>query len=136
MRINDKPLNQEIEIEQTIQLYNSIFENFDQNPADVKFKCLCGSINHFHLHYRDKAFALSDLYEKKILKKQTILNCKMGVELPNGEIVADINLYSSVYNTFKCPFCNEHYLIVYGVGEPNNNRFVCRVTGVFTYKIK
>ncbi|MFK8299033.1 hypothetical protein ACI76O_11665 [Capnocytophaga cynodegmi] len=131
-----KPLDSPIEIVNTMKLYNSVFEEFDQKPAEIKFMCLCGNLNHIYLKFMEKAFPMSDLYEKNILDKQTILKHKMGVELPDGNLVADKNLAISLYDTFECPDCKKQFLVVYAVGEPNNNRFVCRVTGVFNYQFK
>ncbi len=133
---NIQPLVAPIEVMKTVQLYSYIFENFDQKPAVIKFMCMCGNLNHIHLHYMERAFLFSDLYEKGILDKQTILEYKMGKEMPNGEVVVDKKLQTSLYNTFECPFCKEQFLMVYGVGELNPNRFICCLSGVFNYKFK
>ena len=116
MQISNIPLSKPIVITATLELYQYVFEQFDQRPAHLKFKCVCENFDTFDLHYGEKAFPFNDLYEKGILSKQTVLTIKIKPIL---------------YTIVECPHCHKQILIAYRVSEPNNNRFVCEIAGVF-----
>lgn len=118
MQISNIPLSKPIVITATLQLYQYVFEQFDQRPAHLKFKCVCENFDTFDLHYGEKAFSFNDLYEKGILSKQTVLTIKIKPIL---------------YTIVECPHCHKQILIAYRVSEPNNNRFVCEIAGVFIF---
>ena len=116
MQISNIPLSKPIVITATLQLYQYVFEQFDQRPAHLKFKCVCENFDTFDLHYGEKAFSFNDLYKNGILSKQTVLTIKIKPIL---------------YTIVECPHCHKQILIAYRVSEPNNNRFVCEIAGVF-----
>lgn len=113
-----KTLSKPIVITDTLQLYQYVFEEFDQKPARLKFKCVCENFNTFDLHYGTKAFLFNDLYKKGILSQQTLLATKVEPTL---------------YTIVECPHCHKQILIAYRVREPNNNRFVCEIAGAFIF---
>lgn len=121
MQISNTPLSSPIVITTTLQLYQYVFEEFDQKPAHLKFKCVCENFNTFDLHYGTKAFLFNDLYKKGILSQQTLLATKVEPTL---------------YTIVECPHCHKQILIAYRVREPNNNRFVCEIAGAFIFEEK
>ena len=116
-----KTLSNPIVITDTLQLYQYVFEEFDQKPAHLKFKCVCENFNTFDLHYGTKAFLFNDLYKKGILSQQTLLATKVEPTL---------------YTIVECPHCHKQILIAYRVREPNNNRFICEIAGAFIFEEK
>ena len=62
---------------------------------------------------------------------------KVSATSPLKEVnVVDRTLYSSRYILKECEFCSQKNLIIFGLGEPNPNRFVCKIAGVWSYEEK
>lgn len=94
-----KTLSSPIVITTTLQLYQYVFEEFDQKPARLKFKCVCENFNTFDLHYGTKAFLFNDLYKisktsiNYLFKKQYIII-----------LISFSSFFTQISSEIICPF--------------------------------
>ncbi|MFK7061507.1 hypothetical protein [Flavobacterium oreochromis] len=126
-----------IRILQKLETNIKLFENHDQKPAVFNYYCSnCHTLNTVSIDFFQISRDTDELLKSQILTEEEILKQKMLVKDSTGELVVDNALYSSRYITEECKFCSQKILIVFGLGEPNPNRFVCKIAGVWSYEEK
>ncbi|OXA75603.1 hypothetical protein [Flavobacterium columnare] len=114
-----------------------LFENHDQKPAVFNYYCSnCNALNTVSIDFFQISSDTDELVKNQILTEEEILNHKMLIKNSTGELVVDRTLYSSRYILKECEFCSQKNLIIFGLGEPNPNRFVCKIAGVWSYEEK
>lgn len=111
----------------------TLFDNHDQEPAVFTYYCSnCNSSNIVSIDFFQISSDVNELVKNQILTEEELLNHKMLIKNAIGELVVERTLYSSRYILKECEFCSQKNLIIFGLGEPNPNRFVCKIAGVWS----
>lgn len=113
----------------------TLFDNHDQKLAVFTYYCSnCNSSNIVSIDFFQISSDVNELIKNQILTEEELLNHKMLIKNVSSELVVDRTLYSSRYILKECEFCLQKNLIIFGLGEPNPNRFVCKIAGVWSYQ--
>lgn len=113
----------------------TLFDSHDHKPAVFTYYCSnCNSSNIVSIDFFQISSDTDELVKNQILTEEVLLNHKMLIKNVASELVVDRTLYSSRYILKECEFCLQKNLIIFGLGEPNPNRFVCKIAGVWSYQ--
>lgn len=111
----------------SLQISASHFENHDVKPAVFHFYCsCCSALNHVCIEF----FQISE-HIVQLTKSLSMSENELAVQLNlRHKCLSDLRFFAG-----NCVGCKQTFVVVFNSYEPNNNRFVCDVMGVWNYEV-
>jgi len=131
----DKPLK----IIDKSHLCQDEFTNNQLTPSVVtNFNCCnCNQNNQIKIVPYKTGFPFSSLYLNNFLSKEDILDFKIATVSSKWSLHLGVYLVKNLptlYFIEKCTHCSKNFLIVFGLGESQLGKLVCKISGVWLLK--
>jgi hypothetical protein len=135
-----KKIENKIELLKKICLSKSQFENEElKTKITTHFACdTCSKHINVDIVPYCTGYSFTSIYKNNYLTPYEILNSNMAKTALTyvthlGEYL--VSNLPTLYLSISCPKCNEKFILVFGYGEKQPNRWICKISGVWHIKI-
>jgi hypothetical protein len=133
-------------VESKIQLISKVdikkdtFINHELKPfVSSSFQCSgCSENIKIEIKPYQTGFPFFNIYRNQFLTEEKIIESKLASQSSSsashlGEyLVYDL---PTLYYNEVCPNCNETFIVVFGLGESQPSKWVCKISGIWQIKI-
>lgn len=122
-----------------VNLNKNIFINDELKPfISQSFSCIkCDSEVKMKIIPYQSGYPFFELYRNEYLSKSQIINDKLAqpaskINCHYGEyLVFDL---PTLYNHITCTNCYSNYIMIFGLGESQPSKWVCKISGIWLFK--
>jgi len=127
-----------IKVNKRLDIEKSVFINEELKPsAKTQFECSsCGEVNDIEIKAYKTGFPLFNLYRNKLLSEEQIK--ELDIAKPSSRWSSHFGEYlvydlPTLYYHIKCSKCAKNFIIVFGLGESQPGKWVCKISGVWDF---